>query len=187
MTNGNKPGWGRHLVTFLIVFALLGMMFWRGGCQAARQKVRPQDARVVELKIGQWRVLAEVADTPELHRRGLQNRPQLERGYGMLFIFEQSHVPHFWMKDTTIPLSIAFIREDGTAVNVQKMEPQSERRISPEQQVKYALEMRQGWFEERALKPPFRVEIPVEIPPPPPPPGSAPPSEPEDASAEAIE
>ena len=162
-----KPSWVRHLITFLIIFALGGFMIYRGGCLTGQQQSpgAPEDARIVEVKIDRWLVKAEVADTAELRRTGLSGRQNLPPGHGMLFIFPESHVPEFWMKGTSVALSIAFIEADGTVVDIQQMEPHSPLRHSPPEAVKYALEVRQGYFEDRGLEPPFKVEIPEEIPP----------------------
>ena len=156
----------RHLVTFLIIFAFAGLIMSRArGCRPpAQQGVRPQDTRVVEVKIQRWYIEAEVADTPELRGKGLASRSGLEPGHGMLFVYPEACQPDFWMKDTTIPLSIAFIREDGTIVQIEKMQPADIRLVSPSEPIKYALEVRQGWFEDRGLKPGVRAELPAEIP-----------------------
>ena len=165
MAPSDGPNWKRLIITFLIVFAVGGLLAYRGGCPGGQQAMRSADARLVDVKIGRWTVKAEVADTPELRQKGLQLRPALEGGYGMLFVFDEPQVPSFWMKDTIVALSIAFIREDGTIVHVARMEPKDLTSISPEEPVKYALEVRQGWFEDRQIGPGTKAEMPSEIPP----------------------
>jgi hypothetical protein len=169
MNDQTKPGWIRHLITFLVVFALAGVLFFRKPtCMQQGQQVSiPEDARVVEVWIKDWRLRAEVADTPELRRRGLAGRQKLERGYGMLFVFPDSDVRSFWMKDTTIPLSIAFIKEDGRIVKIAQMESEDLTAVSSEQPVKYALEARQGWFADRDIQPGATCRLPSVLPPPP--------------------
>ena len=81
----------------------------------------------------------------------------------MLFIFSGDTEAGFWMKDTLIPLSIAFIAADGTILDVQEMEPLSEDKHRPPAPYRYALEVNQGWFEERGFGTGDRVEIPKEV------------------------
>ena len=138
-------------------------MYRSRGCRSEQAQAPPRaDARFVEVMIGRWPIKAEVADTPELRLRGLSNRPALEPRNGMLFVFEQAVPVTFWMENTTIPLSIAFMREDGTISQIEKMQPNSLVQIPSREPVKYALEVRQGWFEERGLKPGVRVELPAD-------------------------
>ncbi len=122
---------------------------------------------MVEVKVGDWLVRAEVADTPARRLKGLSGRAELEPGYGMLFVYQEPCEPHFWMKDTNVPLSVAFIKGDGTIVRITRMEPNSLQRLGPGEPVRYALEVRQGWFEDHRIEPGFRAELPDKIPPPP--------------------
>jgi len=159
--------WTRQLVTFLIIFLLAGYLMYRNpNCGAPRgQGIRPADARIVEVGIGDQSIQAEVADTSGLRRKGLQGRSALEPGYGMLFVFDELDTVSFWMEKTTIPLSIAFIKADGTIVQIEKMQPQDLRRVSSNEPVKYALEVRQDYFEDHGFEPGIRVRIPAEMPP----------------------
>lgn len=160
-----KPSWIRHLITFLIIFALGGFVIYRGGCgNGQQQEPVSAAARVVDVQIDRWPIKAEVADTEDLRRTGLSGRQNLPAGHGMLFVLPEPQVPAFWMKDATIDLSVAFIKADGTVVDIQQMEPESARLHSPSEAVKYALEVRRGWFEDRGLEPPFAVELPEQIP-----------------------
>ncbi|MFP4176688.1 MAG: DUF192 domain-containing protein [Planctomycetota bacterium] len=156
----------RHILTFLVIFSLGGFFIYRGGCSNTAQQTRPEDARVVEVVIDGHVIEPEVADTPTLRRKGLSERQDLVPGGGMLFVFEEDQKPEFWMKDTRVELSIAFIRADGTIIDIQQMKPQSPRRHSPPEPVRYALEVRRGWFEDRGLEPPVQVQLPdnLEIP-----------------------
>ena len=187
MAGERKTGWARHLVTFIIIFSVAGMMLRKPGCTGAQeQQIIPADARMVEVRIGRWRVTAEVADTPELRAKGLMERPQLQPGYGMLFVFEGLDVRGFWMKNTPVPLSIAFIAEDGTIARIARMQPNDITSVSSVEPVKYALEVRQGWFEDHGIEAGAEVQIPP-IPPAPvalatppgvdAPPGAAPPGD----------
>ncbi len=71
----------------------------------------------------------------------------------MLFVFEEKTRTCFWMRNTLIPLSIAFIADDGNIVNIENMHPQTEKKHCAIAPVRYALEMRQGWFEKKGIKP----------------------------------
>jgi len=79
---------------------------------------------------------------------------------GMLFVFEQPGQQCFWMKNTLLPLSIAFLADDGTVVNIADMQPQSLDGHCSAKPVRYALEMNQGWFAKRGIGPGFRISGP---------------------------
>ena len=105
----------------------------------------------------------ELARTPAERSRGLMSREELAEDGGMLFIFSGDTKAGFWMKDTLIPLSIAFIAEDGAILDVQDMEALSEERHRPPVPYRYALEVNQGWFEEQGFGTGDRVEIPDSV------------------------
>ena len=162
----------RHALTFVIIFALMGMLFFKNpGCGKGQQRTppRPADARIVDVKVGRWTVKAEIANTPHLRVTGLSGRTELEKGYGMLFIFDPPQEASFWMENTTIPLSIAFIRDDGRIVRVADMAPNDLTPVLSGEVVKYALEVRQGWFKDRGISAGALADIPqsVLLPPPP--------------------
>lgn len=161
MADRKKPTWKSQAITFLIFFVLIGMLLFRkqgcAGQQAAAP--RPPDARVAEVKIERWHIQAEVADTPELRAKGLSGRAELQPGYGMLYVYEIPQAVEFNMRGTTIPLSVAFIREDGTIAGISRMMPDDLTIIPSPEPVKYALEVQQGWFENRGVKAGTPVEI----------------------------
>jgi uncharacterized protein len=97
-------------------------------------------------------VEAEVADDKAEKMRGLMGRTALAEDAGMLFIYEREKPLSFWMKDTLIPLSIAYIDEDGRIIDIQDMEPLDETLQPSAEPAKYALEVNQGFFEERGVK-----------------------------------
>jgi uncharacterized membrane protein (UPF0127 family) len=103
------------------------------------------------LAIGKHKLIAEVAATAEQRSTGLMNRFSLRPDHGMLFVFEQPERLAFWMKNTFIPLSIAFIATDGRIVNIEDMTPQTETSHWSRAPALYALEMRKGWFAERGI------------------------------------
>ncbi len=112
----------------------------------------------VPLTIGKHRLVAEVAATPTERSTGLMHRFSLKPDHGMIFVFEQAEPQGFWMKNTFIPLSIAFIGSDGRILNIDDMAPQDERTHWSAGPAHYALEMRKGWFAERGIVAGDRVE-----------------------------
>jgi len=96
-------------------------------------------------------LLVEVADAPEERTRGLMFRESLPEDQGMLFVFEQEAQHSFWMKDTLIPLSIAFIEGEGDIVDIQDMEPLSEEYHIGTEPYLYAIEANEGWFEGNGI------------------------------------
>jgi uncharacterized membrane protein (UPF0127 family) len=109
------------------------------------------------LSINGHKIVAELATTPDQQATGLMHRFSLRPDHGMLFVFERVERRSFWMKNTFIPLSIAFIAADGSIVNVDDMAPHDETAHWSKAPVRYALEMRKGWFAERSIRPGDRV------------------------------
>ena len=107
---------------------------------------------VRSLSIGQHKLIAEVATTPDQRSTGLMHRFSLRPDHGMLFVFERPDRLSFWMRNTYIPLSIAFIGADGRIVNIEDMSPQTESSHWSRGPALYALEMRKGWFAERGIR-----------------------------------
>ena len=107
----------------------------------------------VPLSINGHKITAEVAATDEHRARGLMHRFSLRPDHGMVFVFDRAEPQAFWMKNTFIPLSIAFIGADGRIVSMDDMAPQDETRHRSKGPARYALEMRKGWFAERGIKP----------------------------------
>jgi len=106
----------------------------------------------IELAAGIHRIEAEVVDTPAARARGLMHRTQLATQQGMLFVFDEPAVHCMWMKNTLIPLAVAFLDDDGRIVNIAEMQPHSEQSHCAARPVRYALEMNAGWFARRGLK-----------------------------------
>ena len=109
--------------------------------------------RTIQMKVGIYSIQAEVADNPDLREVGLMNRISLPTNSGMLFIFEQKAGNCFWMKNTKLPLSIAFIADDGKIVNIEEMQADTTNNHCPKAPIRYALEMNKGWFSERVIVP----------------------------------
>ena len=116
------------------------------------------------ISAGMHRIDAQVAATPEQRQIGLMHRKDMPVHEGMLFVFEQPAPQCFWMKNTILPLTAAFVADDGTIVNLADMKPQTEDSHCSAKPVRFVLEMNQGWFAKKNLKagaklagPPFEV------------------------------
>lgn len=107
----------------------------------------------IELTAGIHRIEAEVANTGPGRAQGLMHRSQMAPQQGMLFVFDEQAVHCMWMKNTLIPLAVAFLDDDGRIVNIAEMKPHSEQSHCAARPVRYALEMNAGWFAARGLKP----------------------------------
>ena len=112
-----------------------------------------QNFQVTSLNIGVHLVRAEMAVSDEERSRGLMFREKLGQNDGMVFRFANNGKACMWMKNTLVPLSVAFIAEDGRIVNIEDMEPQTLDPHCAAQPVRYALEMNRGWFSKRNIKP----------------------------------
>ena len=113
---------------------------------------RSQTILKIPLYIGQREIWVEVAKTPEERSHGLMGRKYLGKDEGMLFIFETEDRHGFWMKNTFIPLSIAFIEKNGRIAWITDMKPLTLDSHVPSQPILYALEMNKGWFSSRGIK-----------------------------------
>jgi len=107
----------------------------------------PSAHPTASLTLGEHTVQAEVVSTNKARQRGLMERESMPEDHGMLFVYPDTKVRGFWMKDTWIPLSIAFADSDGTIVRIADMQPHDLSRTSSLYPAMYALEMNQGWFE----------------------------------------
>jgi uncharacterized membrane protein (UPF0127 family) len=111
----------------------------------------------LELSSGIFCIEAEVAATPDSRDQGLMNRYLLPPSRGMLFIFPESHAHCMWMRDTHIPLSAAFIDDNGIIVNIADMQPDTSDYHCAAKSVRYVLEMYGGWFRRRGIGPGMRI------------------------------
>ena len=115
------------------------------------------DLSRVQLQAGMHRIDAQVAQTPLQRQIGLMWRREMPQHEGMLFVFEQPAVQCFWMRNTLIPLTAAFLLDDGQIVNLADMQPRSDDSHCSSRPVRYVLEMNQGWFEKRGLRAGSRI------------------------------
>jgi len=116
-----------------------------------------QQLPVVQLNAGMHLIRAEVASDYRTRMTGLMHRASMPSNAGMLFIFDEAATQCMWMKNTLIPLSVAFIDEQGAIINVEDMEPQTENSHCAKRPSLYALEMNRGWFAARGIKPGSRI------------------------------
>lgn len=115
--------------------------------------------RRLVLSVGRASILAEIAATPEETARGLSGRTSINDGEGMLFVMRSTDRHPFWMRGTTVPLSIAFLAEDGTIQEIRDMEPLSEQSIQPEIPTRLVLEVSKGWFDRKGVGVGTRVSV----------------------------
>jgi uncharacterized protein len=118
------------------------------------------------LSAGIHLIQAEVANTFETRMTGLMHRPSLAANRGMLFVFPDVSMQCMWMKNTFVPLSVAFIDERGVILNIADMQPQTENSHCSVAPVRYALEMNQGWFAAKGIKPGAKISGIEKAPPP---------------------
>ena len=111
----------------------------------------------VKLSAGMHQIDAQVAQSGEQRATGLMWRKEMPQHEGMLFVFEQPTVQCFWMMNTFLPLSTAFVADDGSVINVADMKPQTTDSHCSAKPVRYVLEMNQGWFAKRGIKPGFKL------------------------------
>lgn len=140
----------RVLKTVAVFLLLLSGPAWP---QQAPQLHLPRTS----LSAGMHLIDAQVAATPEQRAIGLMFRKSMPQHEGMLFVFERAERQCFWMRNTPLPLSAAFVADDGTIVNVADMAPNSTQSHCSTKPVRYVLEMHQGWFAKRGIKPGFRL------------------------------
>ncbi|NVO05281.1 MAG: DUF192 domain-containing protein [Rhodoferax sp.] len=121
------------------------------GAALAQETPQTQLQRIT-LSAGIHQMDIQVAVTPEQHQIGLMYRTEMPQGEGMLFVFQTPSKQCFWMKNTILPLTAAFIADDGSIVNLEDMKPQTTDSHCSLKPVRYVLEMNQGWFAKKGLK-----------------------------------
>lgn len=127
-----------------IVLTLVGPVLAQDGPQLNLPRI--------QITAGIYQIDAQVAQAPEQRTTGLMFRKDMPQQEGMLFVFEQPSGLCFWMKNTLLPLTAAFVADDGTIVNLADMKPQTTDTHCATKPVRYVLEMNQGWFAKRGIK-----------------------------------
>ena len=149
----SSPGWHTRATA-----ACAGLLLAAASAATAQPvQGQPQQLPTIALTAGFHRVVAMVADDPAERSHGLMWRREMGPNEGMLFIFDSATPQCFWMKNTLIPLSIAFVADDGTIVDLAEMKPQTTDSHCSSRPVRYALEMNAGWFSKKGLKPGDRL------------------------------
>jgi uncharacterized protein len=143
----------REAGTQILAFFFSGMRIALSILALAFTLVARAELPVVELSAGMHLIKAEFADTFTTRARGLMYREKLAPNAGMLFRFDETAVQCMWMKNTLIPLSVAFLDDAGAIINIVDMQPHNEQSHCATRPSRYALEMNRGWFAERGIKP----------------------------------
>ena len=140
----------------LCLWLTLGVAASSAGAQSAAAQ-QPQQLQAITLSAGMHNIRAELALTPEQRQKGLMYRRDLATHQGMLFVFEDATPQCFWMRNTPTPLTIAFVADDGSIVNLADMKPFDESSHCSARPVRFVLEMNQGWFAKRGIKAGFKL------------------------------
>ncbi len=138
-----------HSLASLACIVLLGL----GSAQAQNHEAPQLDLPRAKLSAGMHQITVQIAQTTAQRTIGLMFRKEMPAVEGMLFIFEQASMQCFWMKNTFLPLTAAFVADDGEIVNLADMKPHSESPHCSTKPVRYVLEMNQGWFAKKGIKP----------------------------------
>lgn len=134
--------------------AVMGV--WAGSAAQAQSQPQPR-LPITTLTAGMHLIKAELAVTQAQQATGMMWRTEMVGNEGMLFVNNDDQMRCFWMKNTLIPLSIAFLKADGTIINIAEMQPRSEQTHCSTEPARFALEMRQGWFAKNGIQPGFKL------------------------------
>lgn len=139
------------------LLAALGCWAWLHASAALAQTGPQPKLPTVDLTAGMHLIKAELAVTAEQQAVGMMGRKQMGVNEGMLFVNADDQMRCFWMRNTLLPLSIAFLAADGTVINVAEMQPLSDQSHCSARPARFALEMNTGWFSKRGIGPGFRL------------------------------
>ena len=148
IVSDGKRARARRTGLVVALMALTGALL--SGPSHAQQQA--QQLQTISLRAGMRIIKAELALTPEQHQIGLMHRTSMGANEGMLFVFERPGQQCFWMKNTLIPLQIAFVADDGTVVNLAEMKPKSLESHCSTRPVRFVLEMNTAWFTKHGLQ-----------------------------------
>ena len=135
-----------------VLKSLLSTLVLLGSTALFAQNAPQLDLQRTTLSTGMYQITAQVALTPQQREIGLMFRKEMPQQEGMLFVFESPSQQCFWMKNTLLPLTAAFVADDGTIVNLADMQPQTTDSHCSTKPVRYVLEMNQGWFAKKGIK-----------------------------------
>ena len=136
-----------------MVCLLAGVVHAQGQGQGQAQMNLPR----AKLQAGMHQLDVQLALTPDQRQIGLMYRVDMPQHEGMLFVFEQATQQCFWMKNTPLPLTAAFVADDGTIINLADMQPQSTDSHCSAKPVRFVLEMNQGWFARKSIKAGYKL------------------------------
>lgn len=137
------------------LFLTAFFLFW---CSIVAGQEQPQmQLPRTKLQLGMYQIDAQMAQSAEQRGIGLMFRSEMPAHEGMLFVFEQPSTQCFWMKNTLLPLTVAFVLDDGTIVNLADMKPMSTDSHCSLKPVRFVLEMHQGWFTKKGFKPGSKI------------------------------
>ncbi|MDM0112432.1 DUF192 domain-containing protein [Variovorax sp. J22R133] len=142
---------------FLFALCLLANLLLLPVTSALAQGEPQMNLQRVQISAGMYKIDAQVAASPIERQVGLMFRKEMPQQEGMLFVFEQAAPQCFWMKNTILPLTAAFVADDGRIVNLVDMKPQTTDSHCSEEPVRYVLEMNQGWFVKKNIKKGFKL------------------------------
>ncbi|MGH6754951.1 MAG: DUF192 domain-containing protein [Bradyrhizobium sp.] len=145
-----------YLLRAPAAFALLVCLAFAAAPAAAQSKAQPT-LPTTRLTANIHVITAELATNWQSRMIGMMFREKIEPNHGMLFVFESKEKQCFWMRNTPLPLSIAFIDEDGAIVGIAEMQPRDDNLHCSTAPVRFALEMEKGWFAKRGIKPGSRI------------------------------
>lgn len=162
-----QPAWRVRSAAVLVAAVLaLPACAQNTAVDAAPGRVQPappmkqmaqMDLPRTQLRVGKARMQVQIASTAYQLQTGLMHRHEMPDDEGMLFVFPQAGVQCFWMKNTLLPLTAAFVASDGTIVNLADMQPLSEQHHCSARPVPYVLEMHQGWFKRKGIRPGMKL------------------------------
>ena len=144
-------------LTILMKSCIMFMLLSTAACMRAEC---PVNNPTTTLTINEFRLTAEVATNTAARNCGLALRESLPANYGMLFVFEDDRILQFWMKNTVMPLTIAYLDVDGEILEIHEMDPhEPERRVKSSVTARYALETNQGWLRTHGVEVGDRISI----------------------------
>ena len=145
---------------FLLALIAVSLILMQGPAQAADPSAAAPSPAFRKIIVGKTPLRVEVADTPEKQERGLMFRQSMPDNEGMLFVFKEPHEMNFWMRNTLIPLDIAFVGADGVILNIHKAKPLDESvNYRSAGVAKYVIETNQGWFSRHGIRPGDKVNL----------------------------
>lgn len=156
----NMPAQANRFMGAMATATILFLPAWTAAQQSPQLNLQR-----VKLNAGMHVIDAQVALTPQERQTGLMLRKDMPQHEGMLFIFEQASEQCFWMKNTLLPLTAAFVTDDGTIVNTADMKPETTDSHCSAKPVRYVLEMNKGWFAKKGIKQGSKLSGPMfEVP-----------------------